>query len=264
MANRNLRLPARESAIAVLERLYEGRSVIPNDPAMAFLDYLVDDYADEWVTKMLFHYRWGPEEGVENASKILPLWYLTIPDEMVEEFKTTFARRQVDRLGGTVAGSLEVTGPLIEASYRRLLAILREHFKAQRFTFGGRPSAGDFGLHGQLTQLVQVEPPSMALARAEAPQVLAWVDVMEDLSGLDVSDEDLLTRDAVPDTLRALFSEIGRTYAPFLVANEAAIESGAEQMEFQLDGCTLLAAALFLPEKVPELAARGICHAVIR
>jgi hypothetical protein len=32
---------------------------------------------------MMFHYRWGPEEGVENASKILPLWNLTVPDEMV-------------------------------------------------------------------------------------------------------------------------------------------------------------------------------------
>jgi glutathione S-transferase len=219
-----------------LEELYGGRSVIPGDPAVAFLDSLVEDYADEWVTKMMFHYRWGPEEGVENASKILPLWNLTVPDEMVERFRTTFAQRQIDRLSGVVAGSLEVTGPLIEASYRRLLSILRDHFVTHRFTFGRRPSAGDFALHGQLTQLVQVEPPSMALARAEAPRVLAWVDVVDDLSGLEVTDEDWLTRDALPDTLRALFAEIGRTYAPFMIANAAALESGAEVMEFQLDG----------------------------
>jgi glutathione S-transferase len=219
-----------------LERLYSKRSVIPSDPATAFLDYLVEDYADEWVTKMMFHYRWGPEEGVENASQILPLWNLTVPDAMVEEFRKTFAQRQIDRLSGVVAGSLEVTGPLIEASYRRLIAILRDHFKTQRFTFSGRPSAGDFGLHGQLTQLVQVEPTSMALARAEAPRLLAWVDVVDDLSGLEVTDEDWLPRDGLPDTLRALFAEIGSTYAPFMVANAAALESGAEQMEFQLDG----------------------------
>lgn len=219
-----------------LEALYSGRSVIPRDPAIAFLDYLVEDYADEWVAKMMFHYRWGPEEGVENASKILPLWNLTIPDEMVEQFRKNFAQRQIDRLGGMVAGSLEVTGPLIEASYRRLIEVLRDHFVTHRFTFGGRPSAGDFGLLGQLTQLIQVEPPSMAVARAEAPRLLAWVDVADDLSGLEVSDEDWLARDAVPDTLRALFTEIGRTYAPFMVANAAALESGAEEMEFQLDG----------------------------
>ena len=149
-----------------LETLYEGRSVIPLDPVVAFLDYLVEDYADEWVTKMMFHYRWGPEEGVENASKILPLWNLGIAEETVAQFRTTFAQRQIDRLGGVVAGSLEVTGPLIEASYERLIAILREHFEKQRFTFGARPSAGDFGLQGQLTQLIQVEPTSMSIARA--------------------------------------------------------------------------------------------------
>jgi glutathione S-transferase len=219
-----------------LEELYRGRSVIPGDPAIAFLDYLVEDYADEWVTKMMFHYRWGPAEGVENASKILPLWNLTVPDAMVEEFRNTFAQRQIDRLSGVVAGSLEVTGPLIEASYGRLIAILRDHFKTHRFTFGRRPSAGDFGLHGQLTQLVQVEPTSMALARAEAPRLVAWVDVVDDLSGLDVRDDDWISRDGMPGTLRALFAEIGRTYAPFMVANAAALESEAKQMEFQLDG----------------------------
>jgi len=185
---------------------------------------------------MMFHYRWGPDEGVENASKVLPLWNLTVPDEMVARFRKTFAQRQIDRLRGVVAGSPEVTGPLIEASYRRLIAILRDHFATHRFTFGARPSAGDFGLHGQLTQLLQVEPTSMALARVEAPRVLAWVDVVDDLSGLEVGDDDWLSREALPDTLRALFAEIGRTYAPFMVANSAALESGAEQMEFQLDG----------------------------
>jgi len=219
-----------------LERLYSDRSVIPSDPVIAFLDYLLEDYADEWVTKMMFHYRWGPEEGVENASQILPLWNLTVPDATVKEFRKTFAQRQIDRLGGIVAGSLEVTGPLIEASYRRLIAILRDHFQTHRFTFGGRPAAGDFGLHGQLTQLLQVEPTSMALARAEAPRVLAWVDVVDDLSGLEVTDEDWLAREEIPDTLRALLAEIGRTYAPFMVANAAALADGAEQMEFQLDG----------------------------
>ena len=219
-----------------LEALTNGRSVIPSDPVMAFLAYLVEDYADEWVTKMMFHYRWGPEEGVENASKILPLWNLGIAEETVEQFRTTFAQRQVDRLSGVVAGSLEVTGPLIEASYKRLIAVLRDHFETHRFTFGARPSAGDFGLQGQLTQLVQVEPTSMSLARAEAPRLLAWVDVVDDLSGLEVTDDDWLPRDGVPGTLRALFDEIGRTYAPFMVANAAALERGAEEMEFQLDG----------------------------
>src|SRR6185295_7513378 len=35
--------------IRELERSYAGRSVIPTDPALAFLDALLEDYADEWL-----------------------------------------------------------------------------------------------------------------------------------------------------------------------------------------------------------------------
>jgi glutathione S-transferase len=206
-----------------LEERYAGRSVIPTDPVLDFLAWLVEDYADEWVTKAMFHYRWGVPENVEHASKVLPLWNLTVPDEVVENYRTTFAQRQIDRLSGVVAGSVEVTGPILEASYRRLLGLLRDHFRAQKFLLGERPSAGDFGLQGQLTQLVQVEPTSMALARAEAPRVMAWVDVVDDLSGLEVDgDAGWTDRDALPDTFRALLGEIGRTCWPTTQPSEPA------------------------------------------
>jgi glutathione S-transferase len=222
--------------LRALEERYAGRSVIPSDPALAFLDYLVEDYADEWVTKLMFYYRWGIPADCENASNMLPLWNLTVSDSAVEEFRTTFAVRQVDRLSGVVTGSLEACGPILEASYGRLLEILRAHFTTHRFVFGARPSAGDFALHGQLTQLVQVEPTPMALARAQAPRVLAWVDVVEDLGGIEVTDADWTPRDALAETFRELLGELGRTYAPFLVANAAAIDSGEAETHCEIDG----------------------------
>ena len=76
----------------------------------------------------------------------------------------------------------------------------------------------------------------MAIARAEAPRVCAWVDVMEDLSGLEVGEGDWLAEGELPESLRALLCEVGRVYAPFLLANARALEAKTERIECTIDG----------------------------
>ncbi len=220
-----------------LEGTFKGRSVVPSDPLMALLDFLIEDYADEWFTKRMFHYRWAIPENCRNAGRILPRWYPGASEEMVKGFPATFGQRQFERL--RVVGSNEVTAPIIEASYQRLLAILELHFQQHRFVMGQRPGTGDFGLFGQLSQLVQVEPTSQVLSREIAPRVIPWCDNIEDLSGLRVAEdgsEGWTPRDELPETLRQLLGEIGRTYVPFLLGNAKALDTGAEQVDCAVDG----------------------------
>ena len=101
---------------------------------------------------------------------------------------------------------------------------------------GGRPGAGDFGLLGQLSQLAFFDPTSVALTEREAPRVIAWLNQLEDLAWLEPSDDDWLSRSAAADLLRPFVSEIGRVYSPFLLANAAALESGAAQVECEIAG----------------------------
>ncbi len=218
-----------------LESSHAGRSVIPPDPAVAFLDALLEDYADEWLTKAMFHYRWAYAADIAKASAILPRWRRT--DQRESEalaLGKVFAERQIGRLG--VVGSNATTGPVIEESYRRLLRLLAARLERSRFVMGGRPGAADFGLFGQLTQLAGFDPTPAALALELAPRVMAWVEVFDDLSGLEPADHDWLTRDAIPDALHALLGEVGRVYVPFLLANADALARGAARVECTIDG----------------------------
>jgi len=218
-----------------LETLQPGRSVFPADPVLAFLDALLEDYADEWLTKAMFHYRWAHRADIAKAAQVLPRWSRTDqPEAEAEALGRNFAERQIARLA--VVGSNATTGPLIEESYRRLLRLLDAHLEGCRFVLGGRPSAADFGLYGQLTQLVGFDPTPSAIALASAPRLVAWVETTEDLSGLEPRDEDWLDCKALPVGVRALLAEVGRVYAPFLLANADAIARGAARVECSIDG----------------------------
>jgi glutathione S-transferase len=218
-----------------LEAAFPGRAVVPPDPVVAFLDALLEDYADEWLTKAMFHYRWAFAADAARAAAILPRWARTDQrDEEAAAMGRTFAERQIGRLA--VVGSNERTAPVIEASYRRLLHLLDARLAASRFVMGARPGAADFGLYGQLTQLACFDPTPAAIALVVAPRVVAWVDVVDDGSGLEPTGADWVRRDEPPETLRALLAEVGRVYVPFLLANAEALARGAERIACTIDG----------------------------
>ncbi|MEO6028948.1 MAG: glutathione S-transferase N-terminal domain-containing protein, partial [Candidatus Binatia bacterium] len=109
-----------------LESDFAERAVTPPDPAVAFLDALVEDYADEWLTKAMFHYRWAYAADAAKAAHVLPCdMNLDLPPDQLARAAQAFGDRQIGRLA--VVGSNAATGPLIEASYRRVLGILDAH-----------------------------------------------------------------------------------------------------------------------------------------
>ena len=218
-----------------LEAMYSGRSVLPEDPALAFIDYLIEDFADEWCTKYMFHYRWHFSEDADNAGTLLPLGMdVSMPTEFFQQFKQHISERQIGRL--YVVGSNDTTAPVIDASYRRFLAAMESHLSNQKFMLGNRPGAGDFGLHGQLTQLVGFDPTSRAIAHEVSPRTVAWVDQIEDQSGLEPTRQDWTDLEEQPESLRELLSEIGRVYAPAQLANARAVEQGEKTWECEIDG----------------------------
>jgi glutathione S-transferase len=214
---------------------YAGRSLIPGNPALAFLDALLEDYADEWLTKAMFHYRWAYAADIAKASAILPCWRgLSVPDSDLAERGRAVAERQIGRL--RYVGSNTVTGPIIEASYKRFLEAFEDHLRVLPYLMGRRPGASDFATYGQLTQLAEFDPTPAALTLSVAPRVTAWVGMMEDQSGVEPSEEDWIDPANPPPTLKALLREVGRVYTPVMLANARAVAAGAAEVAAEVDG----------------------------
>ncbi len=218
-----------------LETEFSKRSVIPSNPALAFLNYVLEDFGDEWVTKYMFHYRWNFKDDIENASTRLPLLHdMNLDDQSHREFKKYVADWQTNRLW--VVGSNEITAPIIEASYKRFLEQLEESLARHSFLFGKRPSSADYAIYGQLTQLIGFDPTSRSIACDRSPRVISWLDLMEDMSGLEPKETDWLSLENALGNLGSIFHEIGRVYIPALLANAQGIASKAESWETQIDG----------------------------
>ena len=238
-------LPGRDGALQAVtdstplirrfEADFAGRAVLPADPALAFIDALLEDFGDEWLTKAMFHYRWTYAADIRKAGEVLACWRGGPHDDAALAAAADAVRdRQIPRL--RYVGSNATTGPVIEAGFRRVLLALEDHFRVHRFLMGARPGASDFAIYGQLTQLVHFDPTPMALAAETAPRVVAWVLMMEDLSGLEPADGDWLDVTRLPAGLQALLREAGRLYAPLLLANAQALQQGQAEVQTSIDG----------------------------
>jgi glutathione S-transferase len=238
-----------------LEKMLPARSIISDDPALAFLDALLEDYADEWLTKPMFHYRWKYAADIHKASHVLALDRNPLMSrETLKKMSSYIADRQIERL--RVVGSNDVTTPVIEASYRRLLGLLDSHLVAgNRFLMGARPGASDFAFFGQLSQLAHFDPTPAAIAAAENPRIVSWVSHLDDLSSLDIENARWPSRNDAAAALRPFFVEVGRVYAPFLTAKARALASRASEVRCEIDGLPWVQQPF--PYQMPQVAARS-------
>lgn len=216
-----------------LEEIHSGRSVLPDDPGHAFLACLIEDFADEWLTKALFHYRFSFDADRRYGG----FWVMDDGrPELVEEpaFEaaiTEFVQRQTGRMG--LVGVTPENASLLEATYGRVLAAMEPHLRREQYLFGDRPSLADFALFGQLRTL-GTDPTPMARMRAEAPHLEHWVRRLDDASGVEGAWR------APGAGLGAMATDLlqiaGDVYLPFLCANAEAVQAGANVVDVTLAG----------------------------
>ena len=215
-----------------LESRHAERSVIPEDKAVAFVCDLLEDLADEWAVKALFLYRWWDAEDQAYVSRWAGEEWSTSDAETgsAEEIEQ-FRRRQVSRM--SILGATAENKPLLEESYRRILAAFEPHVGMTKYLFGSRPSLADFAWFGQLSELA-TDPTPMRIMREQAPFTDHWVRRLDDASGVDGAWHP--REQALSGMTEALLRIAGELYLPFLVANAEAFAKGVERLQINVWG----------------------------
>lgn len=219
--------------IEALEREFPEPSITPEEDALVFLAQLLEDYADEWLNKAMFHYRWTyPDDQDSAARRTVELMFegADAPEGFAESVKT----RMVARLHHV--GSSSETAPVIEGSFKRLISLLERALGDRAYLFGGRPSLADFGLAGQLAQLLS-DPTPGALLRADAPNVVRWIERMENPKAKGVVASLTEVREALAPLLR---DEVAGAYLTWMQANADAVADDDEKVRVEIGGAPFM------------------------
>ena len=218
--------------ILELERRHAERSVIPEREADAFLAALIEDVADEWLSKAMYAYRWAFPEHTKWTGRLIAFdQHFGGGRENLERFGHEFEARQVGR--NALVGCTEANMPMLMEIADRVLDSLEPSIPDHPFLFGSRPSNADFALFGQLCQFT-LDLAAIRPCQDRAPYTMRWCHHVHDLSGHvgEWRREDKPMSPAVD----ALLGLAGEAYLPFLLANEAALASGAERVRIEAHG----------------------------
>ena len=215
-----------------LEARHAERSVVPTDPTKAFIAHILEDFADEWLTKAMFGYRWLEEVDQLQMSRWLSFDAMKGGGlEASQGMAKMFRERQVGRMA--IVGCTAENFPLIEDSTRRVMQALEDHVVNEHWLFGTRPSLAEISIFGQFSQL-GVDPTAQTMMRKDFPYAFRWLLHVDDASGIEGEwDEAGAPLKPVVETLLA---EVGRVYVPFLLANEGAMQAGEETFQIEVDG----------------------------
>lgn len=211
------------------EKVHPEPSIVPADPALAFLSALLEEYGDEWGNKWMFHYRWAYQPDVWSTAERIALQMMGAQGTLaVAQARQAVAERMTGRIG--FVGSNAQTKPIIEASYKRALGLLDKHLAERPYLLGSRPAMADFGLWGQLYEAA-TDPTPGAILRASSPNVVAWVQRMVSPKAEGAFEEfSILSASLMP----LLAEEVAGYFLPWSTANAAAIASDSKSFDVTL------------------------------
>jgi len=213
------------TAIAgLLEERHANPATRWHDASIDALAMLLEDYADEWLVRIMLTSRWyHPADAAQNAAIIATgmthgVWGLDL-QRAAREFPPGIISN-VPRMGATPENA--------EGWYAmvpRILDALATALAKSPFLFGNSPHLCDFAFYGQINQ-IRRDPTGYGWIEAAPEKVKTWVASLEaacrEPGGAKVEP----IKDA--SDLKTLAEEAAQTYFRMSVANALAVERGGD------------------------------------
>jgi glutathione S-transferase len=240
------------SIILHLDRRHPGRSILPDDPTLAFLAHLLDDFSDEWLYRHAVGTRWlYPENRASGSWDIAREGALEFPGGIGA------TRAAVTEAMTACLPRLGTTPENIDAWVRQSLMpwqrTLAAHVATHGYLLGGRPSLADFALFGGNVAHFVNDPVCCGWVEDEAPAVVAYTHAM--LAPVGEPTAPWLDATALPDSLIALLAETGRHYQPWVTA---ATREGSAVVAFDGGADAAISTTDFLTDARGTLLARYV------
>ena len=220
--------------IDMLDQRFHLRRLFPHG-SLGVLAHIVEEHIDEWIARVMVHYRWHYPNSAAFASR-------AIADG--NETEAANVREWGPRACRATGAETPFHQKAAEEEYERLLDMAEVQLGCSRYLLGDRPSVVDCAMLGGLRAHIAHDPDSRKILD-RFPRVLAWTQT--NANRWDGSGEWA----PFPESTafgRHVLAECPSTYRPFLLANAQALVDGRKA--FAID--TYGEPASYLARSYPE------------
>jgi len=232
--------------IECLDARFPRRRLIPTGP-LGVLVHIAEEVLDEWVARVMVHYRWHYEENTQAVVSRILGRRLSI--EQAREFPLAKWGPRACRATGTESTRQRDAA---EREYLGIMDALEVQLAATRYALGDRPTAVDTILLGGLRAHTNADPipdlnPYEKVLRWDASEADGWQ-----------GDGELA---AFPDSTplaRHLLDLARDRYAPVVLGNARALARGDKAFEVEVYGEPVSFLTRAYPEQSRQMIRRRI------
>ena len=242
-------------AMMMLDNRYPARGMFPAGP-LGVLVHVVEEFLDEWVARVMVHYRWHYKESSSFAAERITRASMPGSDDnaiasAVKNTPITEWGRRACRATGTASKQQQDAA---EAEYRRILEAADQQLQKTPYLLGTRPCAVDTIVLGGLRAHTYMDPDPKKTVSGY-PRIVEWC---KNATGQWKGGGELAPFPDSTPFAQMILAEMPSTYRPYIMGNADAQIKGEKAFIVNIYGEDVS----YLSRPYPELSRQMILNRI--